>query len=124
MKSPHLFKSPILAALVLAGLSVCHADLVYHDTFARVGPLTNSAPTVDNTGNAVTWSGNSKFTTDGTNCVIPSDWTWSWPAIGLPIDMGYFWDTTLSCDVKLDNTATGDWVGIGYGPIGDYWNQA
>ena len=37
--------------------------------------------------------------------------------------MGYFWDTTISCDVKLDSAATGDWVGIGYGPIGDYWNQ-
>jgi hypothetical protein len=124
MKSPRLFKSPILAVLVLAGLSVCRADIVYQDTFQRVGPLTNSAPTVDNTGNGVTWAGNAKYSTDGTNCIIPSDWTWSWPTIGLPIDMGYFWDTTLSCDVKLDNASTSDWVGISYGPVGDYWNQA
>jgi hypothetical protein len=124
MKSPRLFKSSILAALALAGLSVCKADVVYQDTFARVGYLTNSAPTVDNSGNGVTWSGNDKYTTDGTNCVIPSDWTYSWPAIGLPIDMGYFWDTTLSCDVKLDNPSTDDWVGIGYGPVGGYWNIA
>jgi hypothetical protein len=79
---------------------------------------------MDNTGNGVTWSGHDQYTTDGTNCVIPSVWNWQWPTIGLPIDMGYFWDTTLSCDVKLDNPATGDWVGIGYGPVGDYWNQA
>ena len=38
--------------------------------------------------------------------------------------MGYFWDTTLSCDVKLDNPSTEDWIGIGYGPVGDYRNQA
>ena len=124
MKSPHLFNSTILAVLVLAGLSVCQADTVYQDSFTRVGALNGSAPTVDNTGNGVTWSGDAKYTTDGTNCVIPSDWTWSWPAIGLPIDMGYFWDTTLSCDVKLDNSSTDDYVGIGYGPVGGYWNLA
>ena len=72
MKSPRLFKSSILAALALAGLSVCQADIVYHDTFTRVGPLTNSAPTVDNTGNSVTWSGHDNYTTDGTNCIIPA----------------------------------------------------
>ena len=124
MKSPHLFNSTILAVLVLAGLSVCQADTVYQDSFTRVGALNGSAPTVDNTGNGVTWSGDAKYTTDGTNCVIPSDWTWSWPAIGLPIDMGYFWDTTLSCDVKLDNSSTDDYVGISYGPVGGYWNLA
>ena len=121
MKSPRLLKSPILAALMLAGLSVCQADIVYQDTFTRVGPLTNSAPTVDNTGNGVTWSGHDIYTTDGTNCIAPASSNWQWPTIGLPIDMGYFWDTTLSCDVKLDNSATGDWVGISYGDIGNYW---
>ena len=124
MKSPHLFNSTILAALVLAGLSVCQADTVYQDSFTRVGALNGAAPTVDNTGNGVTWSGSANYTTDGTNCLVPSEWSWAWPAIGLPIDMGYFWDTTLSCDVKLDNSSTDDYVGIGYGPVGGYWNLA
>jgi hypothetical protein len=124
MKSPRLFKSSILAALVLAGLTVCQADTVYQDTFTRVGALNGSAPTVDNTGNGVTWTGHANYTTDGTNCIIPAQDNWQWPTIGLPIDMGYFWDTTLSCDVKLDNPSTEDWIGIGYGPVGDYWNQA
>jgi hypothetical protein len=123
MKSTRLSKAPILAALALAGLSVCQADIVYQDTFTRVGALNGSAPIVDNSYSGATWSGNSAFTTDGTNCVAPTS-SWNWPAIGLPIDMGYFWDTTISCDVKLDNPATGDWVGIGYGPVGDYWNGA
>jgi hypothetical protein len=124
MKTPHLFNSPILAALVLAGLSVCRADTVYQDSFTQVGALNGSAPTTNNTGNSVTWSGATNYLADGTYCVVPSEWSWKWPAIGLPIDMGYFWDTTLSCDVKLDNPSTDDWVGIGYGPVGDYWNQA
>lgn len=124
MKLLRFFNASIPAALVLAGLSVCRADIIYRDTFERVGSLNGSAPTVDNTGNSVTWSGHANFTTDGTNCIIPAQENWQWPAIGLPIDMGYFWDTTISCDVKLDNDATGDWVGIGYGPVGDYWNQA
>ena len=124
MKSPRLFDSLLLAAFVLGGYSICQADIVYQDNFTREGSLNGSAPTVDNTGLSVTWSGNTNYVTDGTNCIIPSNWSWQWWTIGLPIDMGYFWDTTLSCDVKLDNSATGDWVGIGYGPIGDFWNQA
>jgi hypothetical protein len=123
MKSLRLFKAPILTGLVLAGLSVCRADVVYQDTFQRVGPLSGSAPTVDNTGSSATWSTNSAYTTDGTNCIVPSIENWSWPVIGLPIDMGYFWDTTLSCEVKLNNAGTSDWVGIGYGPVGDFWNS-
>ena len=124
MKTPHLFNSPILAALVLAGLSVCRADTVYQDSFTQVGALTAPPPLPITPATASRGRAPLTILPTGTYCVVPSEWSWKWPAIGLPIDMGYFWDTTLSCDVKLDNPSTDDWVGIGYGPVGDYWNQA
>jgi hypothetical protein len=114
-------KVPVLASLVLAGLaSVCQADIIYQDNFNRVGTLAGSAPTIDNTGMGAVWVGDPGYSTDGTNCIAPVS-SWTWPIISLPWDPVTYTDPTITCNVKLDDPTTGDWLGIGFGATNSYW---
>ncbi len=119
-------RTPILAGLLLAGfVSVSQATVLYQDNFNRTGVLDGSAPTTDNTGAGATWTGNTNYTTDGSSCISPQPGQadWQWPITSLPWAAFTYMDPKITCDVKLDSTTTGDWMGIGFGGTGSYWDN-
>jgi hypothetical protein len=118
--------NPILAGLLLAGFaSSSQATVLYQDNFNRTGVLNGSAPSIDNTGAGAVWTGNTYYTNDGSSCISPQPGQadWNWPIISLPWDAFTYVDPKITCDVKLDSTTTGDWMGIGFGGTGSYWDN-
>ncbi len=118
-----------LQTLLLTGVfagafaAACSADIIYQDTFARASaiPLTGSAPMLDNTGGAATWTAGAEYNSDGTNLVVNNgaiggDWQGS---AKLPLDfISTYHDPKVQVDMKLGQAV--DYLTIDFGNS-DYW---
>ena len=115
----------LLLAGVLAGafVSACSADIIYQDTFARdsAGPLNGSAPTVDNTGGAATWTAGTGCSSSGTNAIFNSNIAGEWPGSALlPLDWTNTPDPKAQVDVQF--VQAGDWITLQFGDA-SYWGS-
>jgi len=110
-----------VAAFCLATSS--YATTIYQDTFARSGPLNGSAPTVDNSGNSVTWSASTApgYTCNGSSGVINNSVNGDWQGgAHLPLDWtGPYPDPKAQIDVLVTGGG-GNWLTLTLGDC-DYW---
>jgi len=114
------FCAGALACLVA---TASFASTIYRDDFARIGSLSGSAPTVDNTGNSVTWVASAGYVCTGTNGLINNGINGDWQGGALlPLDWtGAFPDPKVELDMKVASGG-GNWLALNLGDC-NYWGN-